>query len=164
VDEATYKELFEQADADGNGKLHPLREMHTLVGLLMQRGNWTPPAFAGNDENGDGQVAGKELLDAATHLKRRFGVNDTEYQALLRDADGDGDEHLSPSEFKTLLGSLAIVGDERPPPGGPGPATRALPEGPRGGPPDEEAAMMGELLPAAAPGPLPRAPADGPPP
>jgi len=110
VDEATYKELFEQADADGDGKLHPSREMHTLIGLLMQRGNWTPPGFNKSDENGDGQVSGKEFRDAETHWQERFGVNDTECDALLRDADEDGDELLSPSEFKTLLGSLEMVG------------------------------------------------------
>jgi len=110
VDEATYKELFGHADADGDGKVRPL-EMHTLVGLLMQRGNWTPPGFKKSDENGDGQVAGKELRDAAAWwLKQRFGVNDAEYQGLLRVSDADSDDHLSPSEFKTLLGNLEMAG------------------------------------------------------
>lgn len=113
VSEEDYKQMFAEADNNSDGKLMP-PEAQKLVGTMMQRGNWTPPQFGEFDKDADGQVSAEELDKAEHRAEKKFGVDAESFQSLVEAADLDGDQHLSPDEFKVLLGSLAMEGHPKP--------------------------------------------------
>merc|ERR1711865_1073551 len=74
-------------------------------------------AFDGLDENGDGKLSPKEIVEGGKRFKKPVTTKDGEKVAKDKELDKDGSKDVSPEEWNEAMGGCPICDDEFEPDG-----------------------------------------------
>ncbi|XP_063430888.1 neo-calmodulin-like isoform X1 [Mytilus trossulus] len=97
------KEMVQKADTDGNGTIEfpEFLQMATDMMKSVDLADEVRDAFRLFDKNGDGYVTAPELKTILSNNGEK--ISDEELDALVKDADVDGDGKINYQEFVSML-------------------------------------------------------------
>ncbi|XP_076096068.1 neo-calmodulin-like isoform X2 [Mytilus galloprovincialis] len=97
------KEMVQKVDTDGNGTIEfpEFLQMATDMMKSVDLADEVRDAFRLFDKNGDGYVTASELKTILSNNGEK--ISDEELDAMIKDADVDGDGKINYQEFVSML-------------------------------------------------------------
>lgn len=101
--EQEVKEMVEKVDSDGNGTIEFPEFLDLAFRIIksVDLASEVREAFRLFDKNGDGYISSEELKSILSNNGEK--ISDNELDAMIKDADIDGDGKINYEEFVTVL-------------------------------------------------------------